>query len=242
MKNKSKMQLFLQILILLFGSATLLTFTYPILSEALNEIWNQNILAEFNKEQQSVQEMRKDWEKLNESQKNMALKDPYSEESLIASRGGTYPNPYYVKKMIGEIYLPTIHQMLPIFNETNDHLLQKGAGLAPGSDFVGDGKGSLILLAGHSGIPSANLFNDVPKLKKGELFFLYISQKYYAYKINTIVKVLPNEVKHLRKDPSKELTTLITCLPVGINTHRLLVTGERIPFTPEMKAKLGDLK
>lgn len=140
----------------------------------------------------------------------------------------------YVKHMIGEIYLPTIKQYLPIFDNSSDQFLQVGASWLATSSPISGGSGNHSVVAGHSGIPSATLFNDVPQLKKGAVIIYKVAGNYLPYKVVKIRKVTADDVTAIRHEGDKDQTTLVTCVPIGINSHRLLVTGERVPFTPSM--------
>ncbi|BDP74056.1 hypothetical protein EfmAA96_18410 [Enterococcus faecium] len=93
-----------------------------------------------------------------------------------------------------------------------------------------DTKNTHAVLSGHRGLPEAKLFTDLPKLKKGDQFFIQINGKTLAYQVEKIQVVLPDEVDSLGIQKGRDLVTLLTCTPYMVNTHRLLVTGHRIPY------------
>ncbi|MGO3607855.1 MAG: class C sortase, partial [Pseudolactococcus laudensis] len=122
------------------------------------------------------------------------------------------------------------HVSLPIFDETNNELLEKGATVLQGTSFPIGGKGTHSVITGHTGLPEKKLFTDLEKLKKGDLFYIEVSGKKLAYRVERFKTVLPTELDSLKIEDSSDLVTLLTCTPYMINTHRLLVTGVRVGF------------
>ncbi|MSE09734.1 sortase, partial [Lactobacillus salivarius] len=90
------------------------------------------------------------------------------------------------------------------------------------SDITG-GKGKHAVLTGHSGLSLNKLFTDLPKVKKGDDFYIKVNGEVHAYKVDQIKTVLPTNMKYLKVDPNKDYVTLVTCTPLFVNTHRLLV-------------------
>jgi sortase A len=96
------------------------------------------------------------------------------------------------------------------------------------------------VISGHRGLPTAALFTDLDKVVEGDVFILLLGKDHYlAYQVFQISVIEPTDLSKLEKDPNNDLVTLLTCTPYMVNSHRLLVTGERIPFTPSM---LGDIE
>lgn len=138
-------------------------------------------------------------------------------------------------EMIGYIVIPKVNILLPIYEGKTDAILQKGVGHISLNDKakVGSlpGKDNHCVLVGHSGLASAKLFTDLDKTKLNDIFYIKIKNKVYEYKIVNISIKTPNEAENeLRIFKGKDLCSLITCVPVPINSHRLLVTGERISY------------
>ena len=144
---------------------------------------------------------------------------------------------YFKEHTIGAIFIPAIHVSLPIFDETNAALLDKGATVLQGTSFPIGGRDSHAVITGHSGLPDKRLFTDLEKLKKGDLFYIEVSGQKLAYQVDRFKTVLPTELDSLKIVESSDLVTLITCTPYMINTHRLLVTGIRVPFVDKQMAK-----
>ena len=211
---------------------------YPMVRNSLNDVMVERIMSVQERQQKSAREISEQMAKRQEVARQKSLKDPYSQESLNELTYDPITLPIYAKHMIGEVYLPTIKQYLPIFDNSSEQFLQVGAAWLATSSPISGGTGNHSVIAGHSGIPSATLFNDVPQLKKGELIIYKISGNYLAYEVVNINKVTANDATAISHDADKDQTTLVTCVPIGINSHRLLVTGERVPFTPDMLKKV----
>lgn len=207
---------------------------YPMVRNSLNDVMVDRIMSAQERQQKTAQAISDQMAKRQEVARQKSLKDPYSQESLNELTYDPITLPIYVKHMIGEIYLPTIKQYLPIFNNSSDQFLQVGASWLATSSPISGGTGNHSVVAGHSGIPSATLFNDVPQLKKGALIIYKVAGNYLAYKVVKIRKVTADNATAISHEADKDQTTLVTCVPIGINSHRLLVTGERVPFTPNM--------
>ena len=207
---------------------------YPMVRNSLNDVMVDRIMSAQERQQKTAQAISDQMAKRQEVARQKSLKDPYSQESLNELTYDPITLPIYVKHMIGEIYLPTIKQYLPIFDNSSDQFLQVGASWLATSSPISGGTGNHSVVAGHSGIPSATLFNDVPQLKKGALIIYKVAGNYLAYKVVKIRKVTADNATAISHVADKDQTTLVTCVPIGINSHRLLVTGERVPFTPNM--------
>ena len=137
--------------------------------------------------------------------------------------------------MMGYVEIPAIGVKVPIYHYTTEKVLEKGAGHLLGSSLPVGGKGSHSVISAHRGLPSMKLFTDLNLLKKGDKFFYTILNKHIAYEIDQILTVKPKNTKALAIDQEKDLSTLVTCTPYGVNSHRLLVRGHRVPYVPEDK-------
>lgn len=137
------------------------------------------------------------------------------------------------QSVMARLVIPSIDVDLPVYHGTSERTLRNGVGHLYGSQLPVGGEGTHSLLTGHTGIPEATLFDDLDHLDVGDTFYLSVSGDHLKYEVNTIDVVLPNETDTLRPVAGEDLVTLITCTPYGINTHRLLVTGHRVPMDPE---------
>lgn len=147
--------------------------------------------------------------------------------------------------IIGTISIPKIAVTLPIYHWSSDEVLNKGIGHIHGSSLpIGNGvepdnpefnniKGSHSLLIGHRGLPSLKLFSDLDEMEIGDKFYIKVLGDIYAYQIYDVCVVLPDEVEELKIEPGRDLCTLITCTPYGVNTHRILIKGQRVKYEGE---------
>ncbi len=136
--------------------------------------------------------------------------------------------------VIGSIEIPKINVDLPIYHGTGDDVLSIGIGHLQGTSFPVGGKNTRSVLTGHSGSPISKLFTRLDEMELNDLFFIRILDQILAYKVIEIDVIDPNDVKQLEIIEGKDLLTLLTCTPYGINSHRLIVTGERIEYTKEV--------
>lgn len=130
--------------------------------------------------------------------------------------------------MMGYLEIPKIQVRLPILHGVSEDVLNKTVGHLPQSSFPIGRTGCHAVLTGHTGLPSAALFTDLIQLEPGDCFSVYILGQVLTYQVDQILTVLPNELQALAIDPGKDLCTLVTCTPYGINSHRLLVRGQRV--------------
>ena len=138
--------------------------------------------------------------------------------------------------IMGYIQIPSINVKLPIFHTTSEEVLQIGVGHLEGSSLPVGGENTHSVLSAHRGLPSATLFTDLDKVQIGEDFFIIIMGEYYAYEVDQIEVVEPDDTSLLQVEDGQDLCTLITCTPYGVNTQRLMVRGHRVPYTPELLA------
>ena len=137
--------------------------------------------------------------------------------------------------IMGYIEIPVIDVMLPIYHGTKESVLQIAVGHLDWTSLPVGGAGSHCVLSGHRGLPSARLFTDLDKLKVGDVFMLHVLNEILTYEIDQILIVEPQDTDPLLIEPGKDLCTLITCTPYGINSHRMLVRGHRIESQEEPK-------
>ena len=133
--------------------------------------------------------------------------------------------------MMGFIQIPKIGVKLPIYHTTSEEVLQKAAGHLAGSSLPVGGEGTHAVISAHRGLPSAALFTDLDKLEEGDAFYLSILDDTLCYEVDKITEVEPTETDALSAEEGQDLVTLLTCTPYGVNSHRLLVRGHRIPYT-----------
>ena len=127
------------------------------------------------------------------------------------------------------IDIPKIHVQLPIYHGTDDTILQIAVGHITGSSLPVGGETSHCIVSGHRGLPSAKLFSDLDELVVGDLWTVNVLDQTLTYEVDQIRVVLPANLNFLEMEDGKDYCTLVTCTPYGVNTHRLLVRGHRVP-------------
>ena len=129
--------------------------------------------------------------------------------------------------VMGYIEIPKINVLLPIYHGVSSGVLSKGIGHLPETSLPVGGESTHCVLAGHSGMSNARLFTDLPKLENGDVFYLHIYNKTLTYTVDQVKKVLPTDTSDLTIVDGEDYVTLVTCVPVAVNSHRLLVRGTR---------------
>lgn len=132
--------------------------------------------------------------------------------------------------IMGSIRIPAIKVNLPVYHGTDEGVLQTAAGHYIGSSLPIGGESTHAILTGHRGLPSARLFTDLDRLEEGDVFYLKILGEILEYQVDQIQIVLPEEVDGLSIVRGEDYVTLVTCTPYGINSHRMLIRGTRIPY------------
>ena len=172
-------------------------------------------------------------EKYNEQIKQESVPDAFSirdgqtdpvYESLLNLNGDG---------MMGYVEVPVIGQNIPIYHYTTEDSLQKGAGHLFGSSLPVGGESTHCILSAHRGLPSASLFSDLDQLEEGDHFLIHVLNETLCYEVDKISVVKPEETSSLAVEEGKDLVTLVTCTPYGVNTHRLLVRGIRTEYVEE---------
>ena len=134
---------------------------------------------------------------------------------------------------MGYVHIPKLAVSLPIYHGTEEETLDRGVGHLIGSSRPIGGGSTHAILTGHSGLASQKMFSDLDKLEIGDTFYLEVLNEFLAYEVDQINTVLPHDTTYLGLEEGKDLCTLVTCTPFGVNTHRLLIRGHRIAYTPE---------
>lgn len=135
--------------------------------------------------------------------------------------------------IMGTVEVPKIKSKIPIFHGTEEEVLQKAAGHLEGSSLPVGGENTHSVITAHRGLPSAVLFTDLDKMKKGDHFLLHILDETLCYEVDKITVIEPEDTEALSVAEGMDLVTLLTCTPYGVNSHRLLVRGHRVPYDPQ---------
>ena len=144
--------------------------------------------------------------------------------------------------LMSRIRIPKINVDLPVYHGTSDEVLDKGAGHLQGSSLPVGGVSTRTVVTAHRGLPSATMFDNLGKLKVGDRFTFETFGEVLTYEVIDTKVIEPHETDEVRLVPGKDLATLITCTPLGLNTHRMLVTGERVIPTPQADLEAAGAK
>lgn len=236
--NRHRSKLLSNLLVYLLFLIGMLIMLYPFYISALNNYLDEVRVAIYKKETQDhFKDQQKKLNQENERLKQAGLTpaaDPFNE-----AKADGISEKYYKTHLLGRISLPKINIDMPLFDTTNNDLLEIGATVLNGTSFPLGGESTHSVISAHRGLPNRALFTDLPKLKKGDTFILNVLGKTLAYQVNKIQVVTPDQTNVLKIEPGKDLVTLITCTPYMINSHRLLVTGVRVPYTEQIKKELA---
>lgn len=212
-------------LLLLIGLAV---FMYPIISNWYGQYTANQVIDTYDK---TVQSMGNDALKKFENDArdyNLSLAGKSNKKSVV-----DYSETLAVAESIGYVEIPKIGVYLPIYHGLSDDVLQKGIGHMETSSLPIGGDSTHAVLAGHTGLPSAELFTDLDQLKTGDAFYIHVLDKVLKYEVDQIVTVLPTDTSYTQIVEGKDYVTLLTCTPYGINSHRLLVRGKRVPYATQ---------
>lgn len=222
--------------------AGILVLLYPVFATQYNNARQERIASEFsavaeNAGPDAVAESLRRADEYNLKASESPILDPW----LDAQRPGTAQYQDYLSQLnlndvMATIKIPSIDVNLPIYHGTDTATLDKGIGHLFGTALPVGGESTHTVLTGHTGLGNATMFDQLTSVKMGDYFYIETAGRHLKYQVTDIRVVLPHETESLNKVEGKDLATLITCTPYGVNTHRLLVTGERVPMDEEAVA------
>ena len=242
------------VVLILAGLSVLL---YPVLATQWNNYQQARAAEAYSQLEKGVppEALNKAWEEAQHYNANLGDIDPGDawtssddESSPAYQRYLKYLSVLNETEAMGRIVLPSIKSDLPIFHGTSDRVLARGVGHLYGTDLpVGapgepgeDGsippappEGRLSALSAHTGLQNATLWDNLDQIEKGDPVYIAAAGEKLKYEVQKIEVVTPDKTSLLRRTPNKDLVTLITCTPYGINTHRLIITAERVPMDPQ---------
>ncbi|UQF10928.1 class C sortase [Vagococcus lutrae] len=236
--NKAVNHVLTATIVLLFITGAVIFF-YPFIANAINTYYANQMVETVQKEanDQFLKEKKARLRKEKKAAQETAAKQVIglTEDMFDVDESDYRPlsKEDYQKHLIGSVYIPKISVGLPLFDETTDDLLEQGATLLQGTSYPTGGYSTHSVITSHSGLPEKKLFTDLEKLKVGDYFLVNNLDKTMKYEIESIKEVLPTETDDLVIQEGKDMMTLLTCTPYMINTHRLLVTGHRVPYTED---------
>ncbi len=224
-KKKISISTIILVIVFLVGLSVML---YPAVSNYFNtrnqkrEIVNYNNIlnsmdnSEYEKMLKEAQEYNDELKKVYSPLDNYDLVSGYEDVLDVTGTG-----------IMGYVTVPEIDIELPIYHGTSDAVLNIAVGHVQGSTLPIGGNSTHSVISAHRGLPSATLFSDLDKLEEGDTFTVTVLNDVLTYEVKKIQIIEPDDVQKLAIVDGKDYVTLVTCTPYGINTHRLLITGER---------------
>ena len=221
---KKRLPLVFMFLVLVAGISIL---GYPMVSDWLSVYTAKVEIADYTAavEQEDTSQLDAMWKQAQEY--NEALNG--SSGTSVAS----YDELLAVTDAIGYLEIPKIGVYMPIYHGIDTEVLEKEIGHMPDTSLPVGGKSTHCVLSGHTGLPAAKILTDLDQMEEGDIFILNVLGRKLAYEVDQIRVVLPEEMSDLEVIEGKDLCTLVTCTPYGINTHRLLVRGHRTKYVEE---------
>ena len=218
------------------GIAALGLMLYPLVGDLLNEKYHSDVETAYtaaiaDTDAAELEQQRQAAERYNTMLSGAAI-----------TEGGASapPLPYAEQLTVGGVMayvdIPKINVYLPVQHGTDADTLEKSVGHVVGTSLPVGGSSTHAVLSAHSGMASSKLFSDIDQLAEGDTFYIHVLGDTLAYKVDAINTVLPTDTSLLQIEDGKDQVTLVTCTPFGVNTHRLLVRGHRVPYTPEQEA------
>ena len=207
---------------------------YPLVGELLSEKYHSDVETTYTEAIADTDDAELTAQREAAEQYNAMLSGA---ASISEGEASASPLPYAEQLTVGGVMayvnIPPIGVYLPVQHGTGAETLEKSVGHVVGTSLPVGGSSTHAVLSAHSGMASSKLFSDIDQLAVGDVFDIHVLGDTLAYKVDSIHTVLPTDTSLLQIEDGKDYVTLVTCTPFGVNTHRLLVRGHRIPYTPE---------
>ena len=234
-KQKQSRRLLFRLFLLICIAVGLLIALYPFYVDSLNSLMDQKRMEQVQKRTAAENEaQRKKMEEQNQRLTDQGFNpgaDPFDEQNRNESTTSSQLEEW----LIGSVNIPKIQISISLYDRLNGMILENGAGVLQGTSFPLGGNSTHSVISAHSGLPNRRLFTELNRLEHGDTFILTVLGEKLAYQVENIQVVLPDDTSVLTIEEGKDLVTLLTCTPYMINTHRLLVTGHRIPYSESVK-------
>ncbi len=219
------------------GIAALGLMLYPLISELVSEKYHSDVETAYTAVIADTDDTELTAQREAAEQYNVVL----SGTAAITEGGASAPPlPYAEQLTVGGVMcyidIPKINVYLPVQHGTDAETLERTVGHVVGTSLPVGGSSTHAVLSAHSGLASSKLFSDIDQLAEGDTFYIHVLGDTLAYKVDSINTVLPTDTRLLQIEDGKDYVTLVTCTPFGVNTHRLIVRGYRVPYVPEQEA------
>ena len=218
------------------GVAALGLMLYPLAGELLSERYHSNIETAYTAAIEDTNTAELEQQRQAAERYNAMLSGAAITEGGASAPPLAYAQQLTVGGAMAYVDIPQIGVYLPVQHGTNAETLERSVGHVVGTSLPVGGSSTHAVLSAHSGMASSKLFSDIDQLEKGDTFYIHVLGEVLAYEVDNINTVLPTDTSLLQIEDGKDLVTLVTCTPFGVNTHRLLVRGHRVPYLPEQEA------
>ena len=215
------------------GVVALGLLLYPLIGELVSERYHSDVETTYTAAIEDTDDAELTAQREAAEQYNAMLANATISEGGASAPPLAYTEQLTVGGVMAYVDIPKINVYLPVQHGTGADTLEKSVGHVVGTSLPVGGESSHAVLSAHSGMASSKLFSDIDQLEKGDTFYIHVLGEVLAYEVDNINTVLPTDTSLLQIEDGKDLVTLVTCTPFGINTHRLLVRGHRVPYTPE---------
>lgn len=217
------------------GVAALGLLLYPLIGEAVNAKYHSDIETAYTAAIEDSNDDELEQQRQAARQYNAMLSGAAITEGGASAPPLAYAQQLTVGGVMAYVDIPKINVYLPVQHGTDADTLERAVGHVVGTSLPVGGSSTHAVLSAHSGMASSKLFSDIDQLAEGDTFYIHVLGEALAYKVDAIHTVLPTDTSQLQIEDGKDLVTLVTCTPFGINTHRLLVRGHRVPYVPEQE-------
>ena len=226
-----------RILAAVCGVAALGLLLYPLVGELLNEKYHSDVETTYTAAIKDTDDAELTTQRQAAEQYNAML----SGATITGGGASAPPLPYADQLTVGGVMcyidIPKISVYLPVQHGTRAETLERAVGHVVGTSLPVGGSSTHAVLSAHSGMASSKLFSDIDQLKLGDAIFIHVLGDTLAYEVDSINTVVPTDTSLLQIEDGKDYVTLVTCTPFGVNTHRLLVRGHRVPYVPEQEVE-----
>lgn len=222
------------------GVVALGLLLYPLVGELLSEKYHSDVETAYTAAIEDTDNAELTAQRQAAQQYNAMLANATISEGGASAPPLAYADQLTVGGVMAYIDIPKINVYLPVQHGTGAETLERSVGHVMGTSLPVGGSSTHAVLSAHSGMASSKLFSDIDRLAEGDTFYIHVLGDTLAYEVDGINTVLPTDTSLLQIEEGKDFVTLVTCTPFGVNTHRLLVRGHRIPYVPEQKAETAE--
>ena len=222
------------------GAVALGLLLYPLIGELMSEKYHSDVETTYTAAIEDTDDAELTAQRQAAQQYNAMLANATISEGGASAPPLAYADQLTVGGVMAYIDIPKINVYLPVQHGTGAETLERSVGHVMGTSLPVGGSSTHAVLSAHSGMASSKLFSDIDRLAGGDTFYIHVLGDTLAYEVDGINTVLPTDTSLLQIEEGKDFVTLVTCTPFGVNTHRLLVRGHRVPYVPEQKAETAE--